>query len=1205
MKLNYNELSEPGLVVISGAPEGFDALILGAFAASGAVRDLLHIARDDARMALMAEALAFFAPGVEVLTLPAWDCLPYDRMSPNGDVVSRRIDTLSRLAAGRTPCRPADLAPPKATPKARVVPACRSGTAGRRRACRIVLTTVNACLQRMPPREMFADSTWRAHVGKTLSRDELLGFLTRNGYSRTETVREPGEYAVRGGIIDIFPPGSREPLRLDLFGEALDGVRSFDPLSQRSTGKRQAITLKPVSEILLDGATISRFRMGYRELFGAVAGHDPLYEAISAGRRHMGMEHWLPLFHERLETVFDYLPEAAVTLDHQAEEAVGTRFDLIAEHYQARGSLAGRGGAAADGAIYKPLPPDRLYLGRKEWKALIGRRAAGFFSPFAAPEGEARTVDAGGKRGRDFADARVRADVNLFDAVGRTIAEERAAGRRVIITAYSAGARDRLHGLLRDHGVAELVIVDSWPDVVSLPPAAAALVVLALEHGFQTPEATVITEQDILGERLTRAVRRRRRAENFIQEASSLNQGDLVVHVEHGIGRYDGLETLEVSGAPHDCLRLAYDGGDRLYVPVENIEMLSRYGSETSGVQLDRLGSAHWQARKARVKKRIKDIAERLIRVAAERHLRTAPVMAPPEGLYDEFCARFPYPETEDQLKSIEDTLEDLSNGRPMDRLICGDVGFGKTEVALRAAFIAVMSGAQVAVVVPTTLLSRQHYQTFHERFAALPVRIEQLSRLVSAGRAAAVKRGLAEGTVDIVIGTHALLGKTIRFKNLGLVVVDEEQHFGVAQKERLKELESDVHVLTLTATPIPRTLQMALTGVREMSLIATPPVDRLAVRTFVLPYDPVVVREAILREHRRGGQAFYVCPRIEDLPRLGQRLEELVPEVKIATVHGRMAAGKLERIMAGFYDRAYDLLLSTNIIESGLDIPSVNTMIVHRADMFGLAQLYQLRGRIGRSKVRAYAYLTLPSHDVLSATARRRLDVMQTLDSLGAGFSLASYDLDIRGAGNLLGDEQSGHIREVGIELYQQLLEEAVARGREEGRGADGGAPAAEEWSPQINIGTPVLIPDGYVADLGVRLGLYRRIAELVDQAEIEAFAAELIDRFGPLPGEVENLLKVVAIKRLCLQAGIDRLEAGPKGAVVSFRLNRFANPEGLVDFMSSEAQRVKMRSDHKLVYRHDWSEPERRFAGIERLMRRLAEIAAKAAPRRPVSGS
>jgi len=577
--------------------------------------------------------------------------------------------------------------------------------------------------------------------------------------------------------------------------------------------------------------------------------------------------------------------------------------------------------------------------------------------------------------------------------------------------------------------------------------------------------------------------------------------------------------------------------------------------------------------------------------VAALRALREAPILNPPDGVYDEFSARFPYEETEDQQAAIEAVLHDLASGRPMDRLICGDVGFGKTEVALRAAFVAAMNGMQVAVVVPTTLLARQHMRTFSERFRGFPLHLAHASRLVGAKGLAKVKKGLAEGGVDIVIGTHALLGKTVKFKSLGLLIVDEEQHFGVAHKEKLKQMRAEVHVLTLTATPIPRTLQLALTGVRDLSIIATPPVDRLSVRTFVSPFDELIVREALLRERYRGGQAFYVCPRIEDLPSVKEFLDKNVPEARVAVAHGQMPAGVLEDVMAAFYDGRYDVLLSTTIIESGLDIPTANTLIVNRADMFGLAQLYQLRGRVGRSKVRAYALFTLPLERRINAQAERRLKVLQALDTLGAGFQLASHDLDIRGAGNLLGEEQSGHIKEVGFELYQQMRAEAVASlkaGAEE--------PLADRWSPQITIGTPVLIPEDYVADLPVRLALYRRLAELEEDRDIHAFGAELVDRFGPMPAEVKHLLDVVAIKALCRGANVARIEVGPKGAVLSFRDDSFANPEGLVAYIREHGKAARVRPDMKVVFFHDWEQPEDRLKGTTHILRRLVSIAERA---------
>ncbi len=947
----------------------------------------------------------------------------------------------------------------------------------------------------------------------------------------------------------------------------------------------------------LDPASVSRFRENWRELFGPGAASDPLYVSVSEGHRHPGLEHWVPLFHERMETLLDYLPDPAASLDHQAEEALAARLEMIADHYEARCVPAREGETP-----YRPLPPGQLYLDQGQWDAMLAPAQPVQFSPYGKPEGAAG-ADAGGRPGYVFTKAGGQIGSSVFDQLrehaGTWSSQGKKGGKRLVVAAWTRGSRERLQHMLHENGF-RAEAADSWAAALALPAPVIPVVVLGLERGFTGDGTALIGEQDLLGERISRPPRRRKRADEFIAEATELAEGDLIVHQDYGIGRYDGLETLRIGPAPHDCLRLLYDSNEKLYLPVENIELLSRFGSETVGVALDKLGGAGWQTRKARMKQRIRDMAGELIRTAAERRMREAPTLAPAEGSWDEFCARFPFVETEDQTRAISDVLEDMASGRPMDRLVCGDVGFGKTEVALRAAFVAAMSGTQVAIVVPTTLLSRQHFRTFSARFEGLPVRVAQLSRMVPAKEAAEVRRGLKDGSVNIVVGTHALIAKGIEFADLGLLVVDEEQHFGVAHKERLKQLRADVHVLTLTATPIPRTLQLALTGVREMSLIATPPADRLAVRTFITPFDGVVIREALQRERFRGGQVFCVVPRIEDLDRMAERLREIVPEARMIQAHGRLAPTELERVMTEFSDGRYDILLSTNIVESGLDMPAVNTLVIHRADMFGLGQLYQLRGRVGRGKQRGYAYLTWPQSHRLSPAAQKRLDVMQTLDSLGAGFTLASHDLDIRGAGNLLGDEQSGHIREVGIELYQQMLEDAVADLR-----AERGRAKREDrdWTPQIQLGLPVLIPDDYVAELPVRLGLYRRIGALTSDAEGEAMAAELVDRFGPLPEEVGNLLQVVALKRLCREAGVEKLEAGPKGMVLGFRGNQFGNPAGLVQWLSGHGKRdsaaMRLRPDHKLALVQDMTIAERLRAGrgVLQQLTRLASQGAKAA--------
>ena len=1134
--------------LIGGVPAGYDAVVLAQLVEAG--NTVLYVARDDRRMAALKASLDFFASAVNVIEFAAWDCLPYDRVSPKSDILATRIDALTKLVDT------GDQSPG------------------------IILTTISALLQRVPPRRIFAGASLRFGTGGETQRDKLLHYLEENGYGRSDTVMEPGEYAIRGSIIDLFPPGRGEPLRLDFFGEDLDGIRSFEPFSQRTTGECEHFTLKPVNEISLNEDSISKFRTAYRALFGAVSREDPLYEAISAGHSQAGMEHWLPLFYDELETLFDYLPPSVMVFDHQLDEAAESRWELIADCYSARTDMKARGLAISE-TTYNPLPIDRLYLTAAEFNDFRSKHRLLNFQPFSVPVEKGVSTDAGGKFGRDFADARALPEVNVYDALREYILAEINAQRSVIIGAFSAGSAERLLGILKEHNI----------PVSSSPKSPVQMAVLELEHGFTSPNMTLISEQDILGDRLSSPQRRKIRPENFIAETSVLNAGDLVVHVDHGIGRYVELVTLEIARVPHDCLQLEYGGGDKLFLPVENIEVISRYGEASQNLRLDKLGGGAWQARKSTLKKRIRDMAAKLIAIAAARELKKGERFELQPGIYEEFCSHFPFSETEDQARAIGDVVKDLASGRPMDRLICGDVGFGKTEVALRATFVAAMEGKQVAIVVPTTLLARQHFRIFHERFANFPVEIRQLSRLVSKKDAVTTREGLTSGKIDIVIGTHALLAESIKFDRLGLLIIDEEQHFGVAHKEQLKSMKHNVHVLTLTATPIPRTLQLALTGVRELSLITTPPVDRLAVRTFVLPFDPVVVREAIKRERYRGGQIFYVCPRVADLGAMKEQLLELVPDLRITLAHGQMSPDKLEDVMSAFYDGKYDLLLATNIIESGLDIPAVNTIVIHRSDMFGLAQLYQLRGRIGRSKVRGYAYLTLPPKQKIAATALKRLEVMQSLDSLGAGFTLASHDLDIRGAGNLLGGEQSGHIKEVGVELYQQMLEEAVAEAKSAGDIED---VMADKWSPQIDIGIPVLIPNDYVPDLGVRLSLYRRIADLTDRSEIDAFAAEMIDRFGTLPDEVENLLETVAIKRLCLMAGVEKVDAGPKGAVITFRNNEFGNLAGLVSFITAQVGTSKLRPDHRLVFMRSWEEASSRLGGVQYLMKELADIAA-----------
>lgn len=1145
-------------VIIDDVAEGYQPFILSKLIEERG-GPILFIARDGQKLDDLSSAVKFIYPDLPILQFPAWDCLPYDRVSPSQIISARRLASLSAITSLRENPHPA-----------------------------LILTTTDGALQKLPPHKILKEELIHAYPGQNFSMDTLLDHLNKNGFERVTTVRDTGEYAVRGGIVDLFAPGDSEPVRLDFFGNTLETIRSFDTESQRTSATRKSFSLQPMSEITLSQERISHFRKAYIQNFGAPQPNDALYEAITQGRRFAGMEHWLPLFFDKMETIFDHTGPMPVIFDHLSEQAFDERYALIDEYYQSRreGELI-KGNAQA--TPYHPLSPDFLYLSPKKLfdaQKQNGQRID--ITPFSIPYAQDKQlIHAKTSSARDFATERNDDNSNLFSAVVDYISSLRAAGKKILLAGWSEGSLERLCQVLDEHGLKKIEKSSCLAIVKATPKDRINAGILTIEHGFTAEDLVVIAEQDILGDRLIRQAKRRKKSTNFITESTSLNSGDMVVHIDHGIGRFIGLKTITAAGAPHDCLEIHYAGEDRLFLPVENIELLSRFGGEASEAMLDKLGGVAWQARKAKLKKRLLEMAGQLIKIAAERQMRQAPTLTPPAGLYDEFITRFPYDETEDQQNAIDAVIDDLSLGRPMDRLICGDVGFGKTEVAIRAAFVGALNGFQVAVVVPTTLLSRQHYKTFTKRFHGLPIKVGHASRLVSSKELLATKQGIAQGSIDIVVGTHALLGKTIDFANLGMLIIDEEQHFGVKHKERLKELKSDIHVLTLSATPIPRTLQLALTGVRELSLIATPPVDRMAVRTFITPFDPLILRETLLREHYRGGQSFYVCPRISDLDEVSEFLNSHVPELKVAKAHGQMPPGQLDDIMNAFYDGQYDVLLSTSIVESGLDIPTANTLIVHRADMFGLAALYQLRGRVGRSKQRAYALFTLPASRTLTPQAERRLKVLQSLDTLGAGFQLASHDMDIRGAGNLLGDEQSGHIKEVGFELYQQMLEEAVAEMKGTGEVEN------QHWSPQIAIGTAVMIPEKYIPDLQLRLGLYRRLSDLASAQEIDAFGAELIDRFGPLPAEVQHLLKIVFIKVLCRKANVEKVDAGVKGVVVQFRNGNFANGVGLIKLIAEQGAMAKIRPDQSIVFIRDWPTADKRLTGTAMIMTQLAKLA------------
>ena len=1146
-------LSAPRPLTLSGVPTGFQPVLLADLARAAEGR-VVFVAADEAAMRAIASTVSYFAPDITVAQLPAWDCLPYDRASPTLRGMAERVAALHRLQA-------------KATKP------------------QLVLTTANAATQRVLTPFRIRQLVATLAPGERIGRDDLATLLQANGYVRTDTVHDHGEYAVRGGLVDLFPSGEEQALRLDFFGDEIESVRRFDPADQRTTGKLDGFTLLPASEALLDEESIKRFRTRYREKFGATATGDPLYQAVSEGRRQAGMEHWLPLFEEKLATLFDHLGDAVVVRDGGVAAAVEGRLEAIADYHENRLRAEGQ-----QPGSYRPLPAKALYLDDAEWKAGLAATVAHVTTPFHEPP-SATVLDFGVDGPRDFGPERA-GQQNVYEAVAAHVEKLRRDGRKPILASYSVGARDRLGALLADHGLKGGAPAETWQEALGAADTArsfgVALVVLPLDHGFTAPGVAVLTEQDMLGDRLIRRNKRKKSADAFLAELATLSPGDLVVHSDHGIGRYGGLTSIPVGQSPHDCVAVEYAGGDRLYVPVENLEVLTRYGSGEDGATLDRLGGEAWQRRKSKMKERIREIAGELIATAAERALRPGEVAEPDSSGYPSFVDRFPYDPTDDQDRAIDDVLGDLAAGKPMDRLIVGDVGFGKTEIALRAAFVAAMGGMQVAIVCPTTLLARQHYNNFVARFEGFPIKIGRMSRLVGTAETKATKAAAASGDLDVVIGTHALLAKNVEFKRLGLVVVDEEQRFGVTHKERLKALKADVHMLTLTATPIPRTLQMAMSGLRELSVIQTPPVDRLAVRTYVMPWDPVVLREALLREHYRGGQSFVVTPRVADLPDIEAFLAREVPEVRYVVAHGQMSATEVEERMSAFYDKKFEVLISTTIIESGLDIPSANTMIVNRADRFGLAQLYQLRGRVGRSKTRAYAYMVTPPERQMTQAADKRLKVLSDLDTIGAGFQLASHDLDIRGAGNLLGDEQSGHIKEVGYELYQSMLEEAIMDAK-----AGGFASRPRDFSPQITVDAPILIPEEYVPDLDLRMGLYRRLNDVEDVQEVAAFAAEMIDRFGALPDATENLIRVIEIKLNAKRACISKMDVGPKGVLVSFHDNKPPNVDGLLAYVERLGAIAKLRPDAKLVLQRAWPDAKARLHGALQLSKGLAKAA------------
>jgi len=1108
-------------VDVFGAPEGQDARALAALAGAAGAAGVLHVAADARRVMRLRAALAFFAPEVEALVLPAWDALPYDRVSPGAAVMAARALAVAKLEA----------------------PAGRP---------RVLLTTARAALLRMPPRDALAAAVLRLAPGDAMDAAALADHLRRHGYVPTAHPREAGEFAGDPDRIDVLPPcgglGLRLPgLRLELSGARVAAVRAFDPQDPEAEGEERAeAVLPPASEVALDAEAAARFHARYAELFGhEAAAEDPLPAAVAAGRRPAGVEHWLPLFVAQTQTVFDLLPDAAVTLDDDVEAARDARLAQVAHVYDARaGALAA--GTRARLAPYRPVPPRLAFLDAAAWEqALSGRRVA-VLRPEPPPDGDA-AADAGGRPLGDTPAA-------VLERL-RALAGE---GGRILLAGGRAEERRALRRRLRRAGFDRFAPAATWDEAVQAPEGAVAVAPLELEAGFVAEGVAVVAHADLDAEARADAERRAEREEADFETAdlttTDLAIGSLAVHLDHGIGLCEGLETVEGTGVPHDCLRLVYRDGDSLLVPVENLDLVWPFRGSPETVRLDDLGNGAWLRRRDAVRDAVRVGAEALVRTEAERRTARVEPIRPPRGAWRRFTGGFPFEETPDQAKAIAAVLGDLASGRPMDRLVCGDVGFGKTEVALRAAFAVANAGRQVAVVVPTTPLARQHFEEFCERFAGFPVEVEQLSRAVGATEARRVRDGLASGAVRVVVGTHALLAPSVRFADLGLLVVDEEHRLGVRQKERLRQLGAGTHVLTMTATPIPRTLQLAVAGLRDVSVIATAPGTRRPVRTVADAWDDATVRDALLRERARGGQSFCVSPRVEDLEGLRDRLEGLAPGLRIVTAHGKLPVAELDAAMTAFAEGEGDVLLATNIIETGLNIPRANTLVVHRADLFGLAQLHQLRGRVGRGAVRGHAWFTWDPGRPPTGPARERLHVLATLDRPGAGFELAARDMDIRGAGDLLGEAQSGHLEAVGAELFQELLNRAVAAARE-------GREMEDVWAPRLGLDLPIRIPEEYVPDPGARLALYRRLATLAGADAVDGFAGDLEERFGPLPAEVAVLLEVAGLKALCRRAGVEQLDVGPAGAVLALR------DAAVAESAAAARPDVKQRPDGRLV--------------------------------------
>ena len=1053
----------------------------------------------------------FFNPNANLYFFPKWDTIPYDRVSPNKQILSDRARILSKLAS-------------------------RSANNSGPDEFVIVFISAANLLQKVPPQEWFANQHLTISTECKIKQSTIIEFLIASGFIRVSTATEAGEFALRGDILDIVISND-ESYRLNFDWENNVTIKLFDSFSQISNVLVDKFAIYPSSEMILSSATIEHFKGAFLQKFGVNHSQNPTYLAISEGRHVAGAEHVLSLCYEKMVKLTDYFinPEFVnqeVFLRNSKDEIA-----QIEDFYQSRLET----NRLMPSQFYPVLKPDMMYEMEDSFSYIIDSRVS-----IQSLVKDDDTIP----NPLNFYSESKKLQHPVGDIFSDFVRAHKAS--KFIICCPSMSG---VHKVAQILSLSDLETIQR-SEIRDIPQGQIALVNMALSDSFEAYNTYFIRQQDIIGlRRMSNNITSSKKLKNILSELETLSEGELIVHNEHGIGRFDGIETIEVIGIRHDCIKIVYDGDDKLYIPVENLESIKKYGQNDA--PLDRLGGVSWQKRKAKLKNRIGDVAQKLIKIAAERKLLSAEPIEKNEK-YDKFCSSFPYNETDDQLSAIADIENDLISGHPMDRLICGDVGFGKTEVAMRATFLVASHKKQVAIIAPTTILAKQHFTSFMERFALMGMKIAQVSRLTPKSEMMRIKADIRDGNLDIVIGTHALLSNEITFQDLGMLIVDEEQHFGVLQKEKLKELKHGTHVLSLSATPIPRTLQMSMLGIRDLSLIATPPIDRLPIRTHVIPYDGVVVRDALLREHARGGRSFYVAPRIADLEDLEKSLNIIVPELKYVVAHGQMPPTKINEIMEDFYDGKYDILLSTTIIESGIDIPAANTIIIYKAEMLGLSQLYQLRGRVGRSKLRGFAYLIIGNSRTVTQQALRRLEIMQNIDSLGAGFTIASYDSDLRGFGNLIGDEQSGHVREVGAELYQEMLEEAICT-------LENNKPS-DEVTPNINLGTAVFIPEEYIADNDQRFALYKRISLLKDDDEIESFQDELLDRFGPIPEPTQNLLYVVKVKVLSKKIGISDIDVGPGGIVIRF-VQSEKSSDMVMQYVAKYPRHTKIRPDNKLA--------------------------------------